>query len=132
MSYSPVSVAALGAILAADINQLQENLSHCVRGETAQNIKVAAGTASVTMPGGGGTNTASDSITFASDSGLGDPGFASAPYILIQLTSRSTGDPNIHVVATNKTSSGFLVSIESDDGSDTNTYGFDWIAIGVE
>lgn len=132
MSYNDVSVSALGAILAADINQLQENISHCVRGETSQNIKIAVGTASVTMPGGGGTNTASDSITFASDSAFGDPGFAAAPYIFIQLTSRSTGDPNIHVVATNKSSTGFLVSVESDDGADNNTYGFDWLAIGIE
>jgi len=87
MAYEEVSVNALGAILAADINQLQENQSHCPRTKTTQNLKLAAGSVVVTWSSADATET--KTITFATDSDWGDPGFTQTPFLIAWQSTRA-------------------------------------------
>lgn len=82
MAYQEVSVSPQTVILSNDINQLQENIKHCAKSPSQKDLKLVSGTVQLTWSGV--SSAASATITFATDSELGDPEFTTTPWCWVQ------------------------------------------------
>lgn len=136
MAYNEISVNALGAILAADINQLQENQSHSPRTKTTQNLKIAAGSVVVTWTEA--DTTEPHTITFATDSDWGDPEFTQAPFFIAWQSIRAASPvagkvvniQPIYDATTDETKVRIVVELDAA-ASINDQVDIDFLAIGI-
>ena len=138
--YNKSSWSSEQLVTSTKLNQMVDNTDHNYKykpelgpdASTSIPTKIARGTKRFNFGASDGSQTAT--ITFATDSDDGDPGFSNAPRIICNLSDLEN-EPSLlalaEICAFGKTNTLFKIFISRGSGTGEYWYDVDWLAIGI-